>query len=297
MIRQPVKIGSLTASSGAVLDLSVPVGHNGTITGFTFHCVSNASTLAASTVAQIKTAISKINLSVTHKTEGTFAILNDVSPTFLFARELYYAQSRGLAANVDGILHYDPSAAMRGGEAASNIRNLGTRDLTDMVIRVTFGGTITGVVRVDVYAEIDYNLIADLGAHVRIAKASESVGVAGGEVEVRGLPRIDSRFGYEAIHVHSASLTDMTISKVSMVIDGSNWLYRDIQKEIIDRALILQNRKPQDGFTTLDFAKEDNPAYFLNGGMSEIKLLPTFVAGGSAAAGSVAVWYETLRKA
>jgi hypothetical protein len=294
MIRQPVKIGTITAAASGVLDLSIPVGHNGTICGLFLQCFASAGT--ASPIANVKTAIDKINLSVTHKAEGGFALLNDVTPTFLYARELYYAQSRGLSANTTGVLHYDPSAAMRGGEAAANIRNLGTRDLTDMVLRVTFASSITNVARIDVFADIDYNLIADLGAHVRIGKVSEPVGIAGGEVEVRGLPRIDSRFGYEAIHIHSASLTDMTVSKVSLVINGNDWLMRDIPKDVIDRQLILQNRAPQTGFATLDFAKEDNPVYFLNGGMSEIKLLPTFVAGGGAAAGSVTVWYETIRK-
>lgn len=295
MIRVPVKIGTITAAASGVLDLPIPVGHNGTICGLFFQCFASAGT--ASPIANVKTAIDKINLSVTHKTEGGFSILNDVTPTFLYARELYYAQSRGLSANTTGVLHYDPSAAMRGGEAAANIRNLGTRDLSDMVLRFTFASSITNVARVDVYADIDYNLIADLGAHVRIGKVTEPVGIAGGEVEIRGLPRVDSRFGYEAIHVHSASLTDMTISKLSLVLNGNDWLLRDVPKEVIDRQLILQNRSPQTGFTTIDFAKEDNPAYFLNGGMSEIKLLPTFVAGGGAAAGSVAVWYETIRKA
>jgi len=294
MIRQPVKIGTITATESGVLDLTIPVGHGGTICGLFMQCFASAGT--ASPIANVKTAIDKINLSVTHKTEGGFPILNDVTPTFLYARELYYAQSRGLSANTTGVLHYDPSAAMRGGEAAANIRNLGTKDLIDMVLRVTFASSITNVARIDVYADIDYNLVENLGSHVRIAKVTEPVGVAGGEVEVRGLPRIDNRYGYETIMVHSGGLTDMTISKVSLVINGNDWLMRDIPKEVLDRQLILQDRTPQAGFTVIDFAKEDNPAYFLAGGMNEIKVLPTFVAGGSAAAGNVSVWYEIIRK-
>jgi hypothetical protein len=294
MIRQPVKIGTITAAASGVLDLSIPVGHGGTICGLFLQCFASAGT--ASPIANVKSAIDKINLSVTHKTEGGFPILNDVTPTFLYARELYYAQSRGLSANTTGVLHYDPSAAMRGGEAAANIRNLGTKDLLDMVLRVTFASSITNVARVDVYADIDYNLVENLGAHVRIGKVTEPVGVAGGEVEVRGLPRVDARYGYETIIVHSGGLTDMTISKVSLVINGNDWLIRDIPKEVLDRQLILQDRTPQTGFTVIDFAKEDNPAYFLPGGMNEIKVLPTFVAGGSAAAGNVSVWYEIIRR-
>jgi hypothetical protein len=294
MIRQPVKIGTITAVASGVLDLSIPVGHNGTICGLFLQCFASAGT--ASPIANVKTAIDKINLSVTHKAEGGFALLNDVTPTFLYARELYYAQSRGLSANTTGVLHYDPSAAMRGGEAAANIRNIGTKDLIDMVLRVTFASSITNVARVDVYADIDYNLVENLGAHVRIAKVTEPVGVTGGEVEVRGLPRVDGRYGYETIMIHSGGLTDMTISKVSLVINGNDWLLRDIPKEVLDRQLILQDRTPQTGFTVIDFAKEDNPAYFLPGGMNEIKVLPTFVAGGSAAAGNVSVWYEIIRK-
>lgn len=301
MIRQPVKIGTITASASGVLDLTIPVGHGGTICGFFMQCFDTAG--AAATVAHVKLAISKINLSVTHKTDGGFPILNDVTPTLLYARELYYAQSRGLSANTTGVLHYDPSAAMRGGEAAANIRNLGTKDLIDMVLRVTFASSLASGTnpdktfgRIDVYADIDYNLVENLGAHVRIAKVTEPVGVAGGEVEVRGLPRVDGRYGYETIMIHSGGLTDMTISKVSLVINGNDWLLRDIPKEVLDRQLILQDRTPQTGFTVIDFAKEDNPAYFLPGGMNEIKVLPTFVAGGGAAAGNVSVWYEIIRK-
>ena len=128
MIRNPVKIGTITAAASSVLDLSIPVGHNGTICGLFFQCFASAGT--ASPIANVKTAIDKINLSVTHKTEGGFSILNDVTPTFLYFRELFYGKARGLAANTTGALHYDPSAAMRGGEAAQNIRHTYQRIIT-----------------------------------------------------------------------------------------------------------------------------------------------------------------------
>ncbi len=295
MIRNPVKIGTIAAAASSVLDLSIPVGHNGTICGLFFQCFASAGT--ASPIANVKTAIEKINLSVTHKTEGGFSILNDVTPTFLYFRELFYGKARGLAANTTGAMHYDPSAAMRGGEAAQNVRNLGTRDLSDMVLRVTFASAITNVARIDVFADIDYNLIADLGEHVRIGKVSNPVTVTGGDVEITNLPRIDRKFGYEAIHIHSGGLTDMTVTKYSLVLNGNDWQLRDVPKEIIDRQLSLHARSVETGFASLDFAKEDNPLYFLPGGMSEIKLIPNFLAGGSAAAGTVSVWYETIKKA
>ncbi|MEI7850646.1 MAG: hypothetical protein WCH86_02325 [Kiritimatiellales bacterium] len=295
MIRNPVKIGTITAAASSVLDLSIPVGHNGTICGLYFQCFASGGT--ASTVAQIKAAIEKINLSVTHKTEGGFSILNDVSPTFLFFRELFYGKARGLAANEAGMMHYDPSAAMRGDEAAQNIRNLGTRDLSDMVLRMTFASSITSVARIDVFADIDYNLIADLGEHVRIGRVTAPVTIGGGEVEVTNLPRLDKRFGYEALHIHSGGLTDMTVTKTTLVLNGNDFQLRDVPKAVTDRQLALQNRSVADaGFASLDFAKEDNPLYFLPGGMSEIKLIPTFLAGGTAAAGTVSVWYETIKK-
>jgi hypothetical protein len=293
MIRNPVKVGSITAAASGVLDLSINVGHKGTICGFFFQCFKSDGT--ESPIANVKTAIDKINLSVTHKTEGGFSILNDVTPTFLYFREQLFAATRGLT-NATSCLHYDPSAALRGGEAAQNIRNLGCRDLIDMVLRVTFASSITNVARIDVYADIDYGLIADLGAHVRIAKVTTPVAIAGGDVEVINLPRVDNKFGYECLHIHSGGLTDMTVAKLSLVLDGSKWEYRDVPKGIIDRQLILADRTPQTGFTTLDFAKEDNPAYVLSGGMSEIKLIPNLLAGAGAAAGNLAVWYEVIRK-
>jgi hypothetical protein len=293
MIRNLVKVGSITAAASAVVDLSIPVGHNGTICGFYFQCFTSGIT--ASQVDDVKAAISKINLSVTHQSEGGFALLNDVTPTFLYARELYYAGTRGVT-NGTGCLHYDPSAAMRGGELAANVRNLGTKDLVDMLLRVTFASSITNVSRIDVYIDVDYNLVDNLGQHVRIGKATCPVTVAGGEVEVTTIPRFDQRFGFEAFHIHSGGLTDMTISKVSLVINGNNHLLRDIPKDVIDRSLALQDRAPQTGFTHLDFAKEDNPAYFLPGGMSELKLFPTFVAGDDAAAGTVDIWYEAIKR-
>jgi hypothetical protein len=293
MIRQPVKIGSITAAASAMVDLNVPVAHGGTICGIFMQCFDGSGD--ASPVANVKSAITKINLSVTHNTQGGFPLLNDVTPTFLYTRELLFTGTRGLSANSTGVLHYDPSAAARAGEQAANIRNIGTMDLTDMVLRMTFAGTITNVARVDVYAEIDYNLKANLGSHVRIGKVTKPVAIGGGDVEANNLPTFDKSLGYEFLHIHSGGLTDMTISKLSVVVDNSDWKLRDVPKAIIDRGLILSDITPQTGFMTIGFAKEDNPAYYLQCGMGEFKVIPTFVAGGSAAAGTVDIWYETVK--
>ena len=292
MIRQPVKIGSITAEANATKNLTIPVGHKGTICGLYFMPCNGANPVTDKAV--VLNSVEKLMLEVTHQTEGGFAILNDVTPELLYFRELYYGKTRGMV-NEGAIITYDPSAAQRGGEAAANMRNLGTADLSDMNLRVTFNGTVTGLTRIDVYADIDYNLKANLGVHVRMAHVTAPVAATGGDVEIANLPCVDARFAYETIFIQENSLTNVTVDKTSFVINGSDWKFRDIPRKLFERLQVEAHRAPQTGFMSYDFAKEDNPSYFLQGGMAEIKLIPTFKAGTSPKGGNVKVWYEIIR--
>lgn len=55
-------------------------------------------------------------------------------------------------------------------------------------------------------------------------------------------------------------------------------------------------RQTQVGYFSIDFAKEDNPLYMLEGGMSEIKLIPEFYAGANPVGGNAKLWFEYLKR-
>ncbi|MFA5689002.1 MAG: hypothetical protein WC959_07625 [Kiritimatiellales bacterium] len=292
MIRKPVKIGSIHADDGAVKDLAIPTGHRGTYCSFYF-MPYDADTPVSDT-AVVLDAVEKLTLEATSHTEGGFQILNDVTPEFLYFREQYYAQQRGIT-NTGSIITYDPSAAQRGGEAAANIRNIGTADLSDMNLRMTFKSTVADLTRIDVYADIDYNLKAKIGVHNRIAHVTAPVPAAGGVVEITNLPCVDGRYAYETMIIQEPS--KLTADRTSLVVNGSDWQFRDIPRKLFERMQVEACRKPQSGFAVYDFAKEDSPLYFLPGGMAELKLIPEFTAAGGATAGSAKIWFELLRVA
>lgn len=293
MIRKMTKLGSIPASAGGFEQLSVPIGHKGTFCAF--YLMPRNGTAAAASVAVVNAAIAEITLRLNEEGTGNFNILPQVPPSLLYFRELFYAGLRGVA-NSGTVITYDPSAAWRAGEAGANIRNIGTANLKEMVIALKFQAAIAGLTHVDVYADIDYNQVTKLGAHTRIEKINPLVAGSGGKPEITSLTKIDKNFGYEAIHLHYGALTDLTISDLSLYLNGSNAQFTDIPVDLINRSLVEAGRAPQAGYTSLDFAKEDSPLYFLDGGMGEIKLVPNFVDGGAGADGYCPIWCEIVRK-
>ncbi len=288
MIRNMQKIGVIQAVNNGVEDMSIPVGHNGTICGLYFVCKG----AGAVTVANVKAAISAIRLEATHDQEGGINILDDVTPERLYSRELRHGAVKGIEN--DNILSYDPSAIYgRDAENAAYL-NLGCADLRDLNLRITFGASFTAVNRIEVYIDIDYNLIAKLGAHIRIGKVRPFVTAAGGEVEVTEMPKFDKRFGYAAIHIEQPA--GLLVDSVSVVRNGNKIDMDDVPMSLLDRTAMENGRTPQADCATIDFSKEDHHAYFLPCGMNEFKVTPKFVAGSGAADSYFTVWHEVIKR-
>lgn len=288
MIRNPVKIGTIEAVAGATKDLSVPVGHNGTICGLYFMPKDGDNDVAL--VETVNNAVESILLEATSNKLGTFPILDRVTPAFLYMRELYYSATRGVV-NSGAIISYDPSASYGKDEEHRILQNLGTQDLSAMNVRVVFKGVVANLTHVDVWADIDYNIIQPLGVHTRIAKMSVSVPANGGQIEVDTLPKFDPTYAYTVMHISEPE--NLAVKSLTLLTNGTVYNHRDTPNVLLDRLATENDRSPQPGFCHLDFAKEDIARYFLPAGMSEMKLMPTFAGVGGA--GTSTVWYEVLK--
>jgi len=294
MKRDFVEIGTVVVEAGGTGDIAFQLGHEGTVCGIQMLMYNGTTPVAAT--ATNKTAIESIKLSLNEEKNGRIEILPSVPVRFLYFREQFYGASRGVV-NSGAMVTYNPSAAFRAGEGESNIRDLGTKNLKDMVLRYKFGQTITGLTRIVVIAEIDYNLKDNLGTHTRIGYIRVPVPASGGKVELTTLPVLEPDFAYDAFHLDLTECPGLTVDSYTLYINGIATGLQDTPKASVDRALLECHRTPQADFASIDFAKEDNARYYLPGGMSSIKLVPNFVAAEGAVAGHVTCWYEQIRKA
>ncbi len=295
MIRNPIKLGVLQAEANGNRPLEIEVGHGGTISQFLFRCRNGSS---AATQAAILAALNTIPLDETQVNEGNFAPLNKVTPKFLNFREQLHYQALGIV-NEDGMLSYDPAAGTGKDELRRDQLTLGTQDLISMTLTPEWAGSVTGITHIEVYADIDYNLVQPLGEHVRIGRLTDSVSATGGEVEMTEFPKMDARYGYNAIHIEELidDGDDLTVDEVTIVINGTQFPFRDVPADVIERLQKYGYRRPQAGFFTLDFNKEDVHQYFLPAGMNELKIVPSFEVTGTPTGGNFPAWYELIKKA
>lgn len=296
MIRNPIKIGIIQATDGGVEHLPIPVGHNGTISQIIFMCYKNGSLVDPSD------ALASFTLDATSQAEGNFTILNQLSPEFLKYRMNRHRMP--WMVPVGGILHYDPAAGMYKDEFTRNKQTLGCADLSALTIRADFLADTTTLDRIEVWVDLDYNLIQPIGEHVRISSLTDFVPAAGGKIEITELPVMDRRYGFHALHIGNSnpgSTNRLMVDKVSVVINGQRHAYRDVPTGVVEYLAMLQGRRQEVTvanklFATVDFNKEDLASYFLPAGMNEFKVIPEYVATGTPVGASVQVFYELIRK-
>lgn len=296
MIRNPIRLGVLTAENDGRAPLNIPTGHGGTISQLIF-LVRNGA--AAATIAATKTALSNLTLEVTHQKEGTFALLNKATPKYLLFREQFFYEALGIT-NEAGVLTYDPAAGVGKDEIRRDQLTIGCQDLTNMVLTPEWAADVTGVSHIEVWADIDYNLVQPLGEHIRVGRSTDKVLAAGGEVEITELPVMDATFGYMNIHMEEeddGGGNSLLVDNVTIEIDGKQFPYKSVKRSVIERLLKYCYRKPQSGVFSLDFNKEDISQYVLPAGMKQFKITPEFTATGAPTGGNFNIWYELIHKA
>lgn len=294
MIRNPIREGVLTAENDGVKPLELQIGHGGTINQFIFRVRNGAN---AATKAAALSALKTITLEVTHKTVGTFALLNKVSTKLLQYREEFYYESLGIV-NEDGILIYDPAAGVGKDEIRRDDLTLGCQDLSAMVLTPEWASDVAGVTHIEVYTDTDFNLVQPLKECIMIGRITDNVAAAGGEVEITELPTMDASYAYMAIHIEEeddGGGNSLLVDTLTIQIDGKKYEYRDVPRDVIERLAKYGYRDPQSGFFTVDFNKEDVAQYELPAGMRQFKVIPEFAATGAPTGGSFNCWYELVR--
>ena len=288
--RPSTKVGSCEPSANANKAIPIPVTGRGTICGI-YLMFYNGENLVTD-LAKVQKALKSVWMYGA-KIDGTQ--IDFIKPGFpaelLYKREGYYSALRGIVPEAE-ILSYDPSAASGKDEEHRVYRNIGCLDMATMAIDLTFGSDITGVTRVELEIEYDYSLVAKLGLHTRLGWTTMNVPKTGGDIEFDRLPKQNTSFGYEAIHIMEPP--KQKIDRLSLTINTDNHVLKDRPVKLLQRLQREADRTPQAGMVSLDFAKEDVIAYNLPGDIQDIKLKPHFVAEATAADATVIVWYEQL---
>lgn len=288
MIRTPFKVGSIEVSANGNKQLSIPV-NLGTITGINFRMMNGAT--AVSDIAVSKAVLKTIRLEASPKNGMSFDIIKPFSATNLYVRELYYGAARGVTNSAE-FPCYDPSAVLFTDEEHRAYLNIGTADLAALNLDFTFGATVTGCTRVDVWVEFDAAIIDYLGAHTRIGSMTTKIPATGGDVVIDNLPKnTDGSFQYQTIHIPVP--TNMVLDYITIVSNSNKDIYREVPVSLLQKWQKDCGRTPQTAVVTVDFSKEAFSAYYLSGNMSDFKVTPHFTASGASET-QVEVWFELL---
>ena len=290
MIRNLQKLRSVEVSESGNKPLPIDIKHQGTIGRLAFLGFNGAALCVATA---FKDALDALTLSVTHKNDGNFALVNSLTPGFMDYRHLLHYESLGLSTAAH-LLHYDPAAGTGKDESRRNQLTLGTRDLKDMVLDFEFAADTTGCTRVEVWGEVDYNLKQDLGEHIRINSQDKLVPAAGGSVEISTIPFESPELCLNAFHLEEP--TDLVVEDWTISINSKQYPLRDVRQDMINQMLKYCYRSPQAGYATLDFNKEDLPAYFFETGLGSLLVAPNFAVDGVPVTANCRLWYEQVRK-
>lgn len=283
-----IKIGSCTATASNIHQFDLHGKGKGTYKRF-FLKIFNGT--AAAPVANIKTSIATISLTA-GKNTGNESILDKVTPTLLFMLELYHNSYKGLTANVAGELHIDPAMVLGLNAFDRRLYSLGTADLNTLTMDIQFGGTLTNVSRVELWAEYDPYDIQPLGAHIEIKKVSPAIATEATSLEITELPRFNVGVGICAYHIEQ--LNSSVVSSVEVKLNGKDRVWPDVPKSIMDRKLALSRRAPQSTWAHVDFSADDFSGSFLRGGMGELLVVPTFSTAPTAG-GNLPIWVVSVK--
>ena len=290
MIRQLQKLGTVQVADGAQEPLEIDIKHKGTIGRLLFQGFNGGNKCAGTALAD---ALSSLTLKVDHMNGDGFALLNKATPTFLDYRHKFHYDTIGVNTSAD-MIHFDPAAGVGKDEGRRNQLMYGTQDLKSMTMDFDFAADTTDCTRIDLWGEVDYNLKQNLGEHLRIGSQSVTVPAVGGEVEISTIPFDNPNLCINALHMQEPNL--LSVDEWTIAVNSKQYPLRDTRQDIINKMLEFSYRTVQAGFATLDFNKEDVPAYFFEAGLGSLLVTPNFVAGGGAVTANGRIWYEQIFK-
>ena len=289
MIRNLQKLGTVQVGDGATEIMNIDVKHGGTLGRM---LIKGFNGSAACDETAMPSGIANITLKADMQSGDSFALLNKVTPAFLTYRYVFFA---GAVALNPSMLYYDPAAGTRKDEGRRNQLTIGTADMSALSMQFEFAADTTGLTRLEVWGEVDFNLVQPLGEHIRIGSQSVGVPAAGGQVEISTIPFDSASLCLQAFHMQEPS-TKLLVNDWTISINSKQFPYRDVPQDVIDQMQAFAERKKFAGFATIDFNKEDVPAYFFQTGLGSLLVTPNFKALDGAVAANGRIWYEQIYK-
>ena len=289
--REYQKVATLTVTAGGTEPFKLDVDHNGTYSRFAIRAFNGAEKAAE---GKIEAAIDHILLNCTMDSGDSFPILNNVTPDYLNARQGHHYDCLDMVVPAH-MLVFDPAAGAGKDEAMRNALTYGTLDVTSLEGDVTFAADVTGVTRIEIYAEIDFSMPQALGDHIRIGSQNVQLPAAGGKVEINTIP-----FGSANLPLAMLALEEPTkfaLADWTLSINAKEFPFRDTPQDIIEVMQAYCYRTKQDGFAMVDFNKEDWARFVLEAGKGNLIVTPNVSAEGDAVATSAKIWFEQIYKA
>lgn len=198
-------------------------------------------------VATIKSEITSITVRI-----NGVAVLDELTPTFMFDRELYYGAVDGVS-NQAGIIRHDWTrtnmdlASERSGYAIGTDGTSADGGVDDFAVEVKCG-TLVQVAKIQCYVEAS-NEKRKIGKHVRIGRFAKDF-ASTGDLEITDLPKEGGRAAYTALHITegSGAIDDVTITV------GNQAVMQEVSNELNARNLLSYRRAPQSGYYHVDFS-------------------------------------------
>lgn len=290
MLRQLEKVGSVKVGDGETEPLNIDIKHGGTLGRMIFQGFNGA---VKCTGTALNDALSHLTLKTDMMTGDGFALLNQVTPTFLNYRHKFHHDTIGVNTSAD-MIHFDPAAGVGKDEGRRNQLMYGTNDMKSLDLDFQFAGDTAGCTRIETWVETDYNLKQNLGEHLRIGSQTVQVPEAGGNVEISTIPFGNPNLCLNAFHMEEPAL--LSVEEWTIAINSKQFPFRDTHQDIINKMLEYNYRSPQAGFATLDFNAQDVPAYFLEAGLGSLLVTPNFLAAAGAVTANGRIWFEQIFK-
>lgn len=204
------------------------------------------NTGAAVPVADI---ISEIG-AITAEINGV-AILDRVTPDFLFKRELFFGAAHGVE-NQAGIINHDWTwtnldvASQRAKYAIGTEGEAANGGVGDFSVEVECG-TLVKVAKIKCYAVVSSEK-RKIGTHIRIGRFTDNF-AGTGDFEITKLPKDGGKTAYKALWFGegSGAIADMTLQVNDTIVK------QQVSAAINSRELKGAGRTPQTGFYVLDF--------------------------------------------
>lgn len=223
------------------------------------------------TIADMRTHIEEIKLVITDDATGTSTDIWEITGENFLKLQAYY----GLPQKA-GILYLPFSQIYWDNPMEEAYFKLGTEDIRSVQLQVKFDSTVKNPVAEGFVYEYEYN--EPLGRFIRLQENAVSTSVSG-KLELTDLPIQGVGQGLKALH-----LTTNNISSLELRVNREV-LYEDVKKmrEILPtiKTFRTTGRKPQSGWTHLDFAGNQMRNVFDVSSWQDVRLIPEMTASGS----------------